>query len=309
MFQIGQAVIDDNDKTGFIAAMSGIQARVFLIGGSGLQPINQSIDVIFPDHIAKDIDEHTINRWVDRAEQYQEQPATPEYIINLQAELDRKQDIDRVAREAALKEGDRVRAIFREQARQKMPAWAKAVIVAEHDVDQCDMMTDYFSHGTDKVLILAWSKHTRDVFSEMRKAADKAPETAHMGTGNGRFTCRVMLAADVQDNGSYYGKGQYSHWHSDMERDPADNLYTFSNKDQAEQFITDKGQPHTINFDGVPVPFVWHIEESEIEHREKYSMGDGYYLKDGFGDSTGWKVCKVKLYNGADSVPVGEWRV
>lgn len=43
------------------------------------------------------------------------------------------------------------------------------------------------------------------------------------------------------------------------------------------------------------------------EHREKYSMGAGYYLKNGWRDSDGWKVSKQRLWNGADSIPVGEW--
>lgn len=43
------------------------------------------------------------------------------------------------------------------------------------------------------------------------------------------------------------------------------------------------------------------------EHREKYSMGAGYYLKNGWRDSTGWAVRKVRLYNGHKSIPVGEW--
>lgn len=43
------------------------------------------------------------------------------------------------------------------------------------------------------------------------------------------------------------------------------------------------------------------------EHREKYSMGAGYYLKNGWRNSTGWQVRKLKLYNGAESVPMGEW--
>lgn len=47
------------------------------------------------------------------------------------------------------------------------------------------------------------------------------------------------------------------------------------------------------------------------EHREKYSMGGGYYLKNGYRYSSGWKVHKSKFYGNdpANSVPMGEWRV
>lgn len=43
------------------------------------------------------------------------------------------------------------------------------------------------------------------------------------------------------------------------------------------------------------------------EHREKYSMGAGYYLKQGGRDSDGWKIHKRTLYNGPRDVPMGEW--
>ena len=47
------------------------------------------------------------------------------------------------------------------------------------------------------------------------------------------------------------------------------------------------------------------------EHREKWSMGAGYYLKDGSRHACGWRVNKVKLAtdNPALSIPTGEWAV
>lgn len=46
-----------------------------------------------------------------------------------------------------------------------------------------------------------------------------------------------------------------------------------------------------------------------VEHREKYSMGAGYYLKGGSRYSTGWKVKKRTLYNGPRDCPMGEWLI
>src|SRR5690606_24272084 len=40
---------------------------------------------------------------------------------------------------------------------------------------------------------------------------------------------------------------------------------------------------------------------------QKYSMGGGYFLKDGYRDSNGWKVSKQRLFRGVDSLPVAEW--
>lgn len=69
----------------------------------------------------------------------------------------------------------------------KRPAWAKAAIVAEYQEDESDSMSDYFNARTTRRVVLAWSKHTRDLFPEMRKAAalfeptqdlETAPESA-----------------------------------------------------------------------------------------------------------------------------------
>ncbi len=100
-----------------------------------------------------------------------------------------------------------------------IPASAKALIVAERHVDESDIMTDYFHHSTAETIILAWSTHTKDIFSEMRKAAAMIPETEHLVNAS-----------------------------------------------------------------------------TEAEHREKYSMGGGYYLKDGWTNQSGWCVRKEKKW-------------
>ena len=49
------------------------------------------------------------------------------------------------------------------------------------------------------------------------------------------------------------------------------------------------------------------------EHRQKYSMGGGYFLKDGSRHGTGWKISKERFYSNATdpaaNVPFGEWCV
>ena len=110
---------------------------------------------------------------------------------------------------------DKGRALFA----QHIPATAQALIVARYVVDDCDHQTDYFDVKTREYVILGWSKHTRDIFSEMRKHVSKLPETAHLAAPNPKH-----------------------------------------------------------------------------EHREKYSMGHGFYLKSSGRYSTGWEVSKVKKY-------------
>jgi hypothetical protein len=99
-------------------------------------------------------------------------------------------------------------------------------------------MTDYFSTKREKTVILGFSKHTRDLFPEMRKAAANYGPTAELAQ-----------------------------------------------------------------------------EENTQEHREKHSMGRGYYLtgKGISAYSTGWRIRKLPFYaqgnDPANNLPFGEWAV
>lgn len=107
----------------------------------------------------------------------------------------------------------------KELFRKYIPESAKALIVAYHEVDKCDLMTDCFATSRGNPVILGYSTHTRDLFLEMRKVADRIPETAHL-----------------------------------------------------------KNAPKSA------------------EHREKYSMGAGYYLKEGSRYNTGWMIQKERKW-------------
>lgn len=174
-----------------------------------------------------------------------------------------------------------------------MPSWAKAVILAELEHDKSDMMTDYFATSTSRRVFLAWSKHTRDLFPELRKAAALFDETAHLGPGKGRFTPMILVSTDIVSNGGAYWKGTPSHWHRDLF--PDGDAPTFETRPEAEAFIAKAGPPHDISFDGKVATFEWTIKEASNEHREKYSMGAGYYLKASGRYSTGWTVSKLSL--------------
>jgi len=170
-----------------------------------------------------------------------------------------------------------------------IPEGAKALIVACLDSNESDVQSDYFAHKTSRKVILGYSKHTRDIFSEMRKHAGKIPETVHLGIGKGHFGVRVVIARDFNSNGIYYYKGAISHWHSKPMMPPEK---IFTTKEEAKDFISQQEEPYPITFDGREVSFEWTISEEEIEHREKWSMGDGYYLKDGGRYSNGWRIEK-----------------
>ena len=131
----------------------------------------------------------------------------------------KRAEVDGRAKRAA---EERERAAARDQAAADLaryaPAWAAAALVAELREDDSDSMADYHGHKTLRRVVIGWSRHTRDLFPEMRKAAATFPETADL--------------ADAPE---------------------------------------------------------------KAEHREKYSMGGGFYLKNGWRDSSGWSVAKCAI--------------
>lgn len=104
-----------------------------------------------------------------------------------------------------------------------IPEGVVAVIKAHLREDDSDPQSDYFSHKTVKTIYLAFSRHQRDLFTELRAAARLFEETA--GLAN---------------------------------------------------------------------------EGPEVEHREKYSMGEGYYL--GHSRNSGWVVKKSRIYRDRDTL-------
>ncbi len=219
---------------------------------------------------------------------------TTDEVIDLWERSEAKRLRMEDAQKKATNDADRLEALGRVLFKRHVPDDAQALIVAVREIDQSDGMTDYFATKDGETVILGWSAHKRDLFSEMRKHAVKIPETAHMGPGMGHFTARVIIAASFQSNGRYYHEGERSHWH--MVAAPP---RIFRTHKAAEAFIAAQAALEPIHFDGVPVDFKWDIEEGKIEHREKYSMGAGYYIKDGSRYSTNWKVEKSTKY-GAD---------
>lgn len=85
-----------------------------------------------------------------------------------------------VAEATAEAEKNQLQQIGKELFKKLCPAWAHSVIIAEYVRDNCDSMTDYYNTVAEKFVILAWSKHGRDNFAEMRKAAGSFAETQHL---------------------------------------------------------------------------------------------------------------------------------
>lgn len=233
IIEVGNQVVDMYGNKGFVAEVKAAQSNVVTIGAKGIQKPGCELVICFyggspritevPDTIAE--------RWFETAERMRLEP------ISCEAERARLVDAAKrhavEAREKAQREQTERRnrdADFKERVAALRPDWAKAALVAEMQIDNYDLMTDYFNTKTGKRILLAWSKHERNLFPEMRKAALNHPETASLAEA-----------------------------------------------------------PKTA------------------EHAENYSMGAGYYLKDGNRYDTGWTIKKVRLYDaGVDNLPFCE---
>lgn len=241
-FQIGQPVIFGNmanpDKTGWIAAIEAKPSdmKVYTLGGGAMEQEHFDIVIAWENLTHSEVSEGIARPWAEKAQRYQAEAKDPAEVAALLVEAKAAEQKRRDQRAAEAEAHKQQVSDWRDSIRAKVPADAKAVLVAELVHDESDTMTDYFNSSTTKTVILGFSRHTRDLFPEMRKAAARYEATAH---------------------------------------------------------LTDAPE--------------------EAEHREKYSMGGGYYLKDGYRHNSGWKVSKQTFYargnDIAERVPYGEWAV
>jgi hypothetical protein len=111
--------------------------------------------------------------------------------------------------QAEQERNERLRGIGKERLQNLVPADAKAVIVAELHEDESEMMTDYFGYRTTRIVILGFSNHTKDLFSEMRKYAANFKETAHLAEENKKYEHREKYTGGA---GYFLGESKYSGW-------------------------------------------------------------------------------------------------
>lgn len=227
-YEIGTPVIGQSGTQGVICNVLEPATRSFVIG-AGMSQVRNEYEIAWLSGRVETLPDGIVKPFVDRATHLPK----VNNVDDVKAAALAKQAADR-AESMRVKEDWRDRqAAFRIEAREKTPSWAKAVICAELVSDRSDLMSDYHGSTTTRTVILGFSPHARDVFSELRKFAATFKETADLATAS-----------------------------------------------------------------------------EKAEHREKYSMGAGYYLKNGFRDSDGWQVKKHKLYDkGADYIPMGEWHI
>jgi hypothetical protein len=128
-------------------------------------------------------------------------------VLHSEAEQNRQREQD--AKQQQQERNERLKAIGRQRLEAIVPADVKAVIVAELHEDDSDGMTDYYGYSTRRTVILGFSNHTRDLFSEMRKYASNFEETAHLAEENKKYEHREKYSMGA---GYYLGENKYYGW-------------------------------------------------------------------------------------------------
>ncbi|KAA6310167.1 hypothetical protein EZS27_038481, partial [termite gut metagenome] len=96
-----------------------------------------------------------------------------------------------------------------------LPSNAQAVIIAEKRQNESDTMTDYYGHSTTRTVILGFSTHKRDLFSEMRKSAKNFEGTAYLAEQNAEYENREKYS---MGEGYYLGASKYNGWIIEKEK-------------------------------------------------------------------------------------------
>ena len=104
---------------------------------------------------------------------------------------------------------EEIKAIGSKRFAEILPENALGVIVARLKQDESDSQTDYFASRTTRTVILGFSTHKRDIFSEMRKHASNFEETAYLAEYNADYEHREKYSMGA---GYYLGESKYSGW-------------------------------------------------------------------------------------------------
>ena len=127
---------------------------------------------------------------------------------------EKKTEDDRKAEEERQR-NEHTAKIGAERLRLLIPSDAKAVIVGELRVSECDSYTDYHDYRIERAVILGFSTHTRNLFSEMRKYAANFEGTAYLAGNDKEYEHRENYS---MGDGMYLGRNKYSGWMISKER-------------------------------------------------------------------------------------------
>ena len=153
--------------------------------------------------------------------------ANPKFLDPLETAVlltkakEKKAEAERKAEEER-EEYERIAKIGAKRLCPLIPTDAKAVIIGTLRVNECDSYTDYYDYSIARTVILGFSKHTRNLFSEMRKHAANFEETAYLAEYNADYEHRENYS---MGDGMYLGEHKYSGW--TIEKEPIYDLEKF----------------------------------------------------------------------------------
>lgn len=138
----------------------------------------------------------------------------PQFMDSLEVTMLLQEAQQKANEEAEAEEQERIKVeeikkIGRVRFAEILPEDAQAVIVARLKQDESDSQTDYFASSTQRTVILGFSKHKRDIFSEMRKHASNFEETAYLAEYNADYEHREKYSMGA---GYYLGESKYRGW-------------------------------------------------------------------------------------------------
>ena len=165
-------------------------------------------------------------------------------ILLQEAQAKAKEEADEKEKERI--QVEEVKAIGSKRFAEILPEYAKAVIVARLKQDASDSQSDYFASRTTRTVILGFSTHKRDIFSEMRKHASNFEETAYLAEYNEDYEHREKYSMGA---GYYLGESKYHGWI--IEKEPIYNreqaikefAYTAGSEDNIHIMKNDKIPP------------------------------------------------------------------
>lgn len=168
-------------------------------------------------------------------------------ILLQEAQAKAKEEADEEEKERIRVE--EVKAIGSKRFTEILPENAQAVIVARLKQDESDSQTDYFASSTQRTVILGFSTHKRDIFSEMRKHASNFEETAYLAEYNADYEHREKYSMGA---GYYLGESKYCGWIIekvpvyDRKRTIEDFAYTAGNGDNIHIGKSDTTPPSNL---------------------------------------------------------------
>lgn len=142
---------------------------------------------------------------------------------------------------------EEVKAIGSKRFAEILPENALGVIVARLKQDESDSQTDYFASRTTRTVILGFSTHKRDIFSEMRKHASNFEETAYLAEYNADYEHREKYSMGA---GYYLGESKYNGW-------IIEKVSMYSREGMIKEFAYTAGDEDNIRIkknDDVPPP-------------------------------------------------------